>query len=100
MTNLSVQAFIIGYLAIINIIGFLIMGLDKLKAKKRAFRIPEATLFLIAIMGGSVGSLLGMYIFRHKIRHLKFTIGMPVILVLQVILFLFLKFGPFSIHSI
>ncbi len=58
---------IAGYFAILNILGLSLMGIDKWKARKGAFRIPEATLFIIAIIGGSVGSILGMYIFRHKL---------------------------------
>lgn len=76
------------------------MGVDKHKAKKRAFRIPEATLFLVAIMGGSIGSIIGMYVFRHKTRHHSFTVGMPIILGLQIILVLFLYFGPLNISTI
>lgn len=91
----SVQVFLIAFFSIINIIGFLIMGIDKLKARKRGFRVPEATLFLIALIGGAAGSLLGMYVFRHKTLHRKFTIGIPVILLLQIIIILFLMFGPF-----
>ena len=100
MTQLSVTAFILIYLGTINLIGFLFMGIDKLKARKRGFRIPEATLFLVALMGGSVGSLLGMYLFRHKTRHRKFTIGMPLILLFQIALIAFLLFGPWDIHTI
>ena len=74
------------YLAGVNLTGFVIMGIDKWKAKKQAFRIPEATLFLIAIIGGSIGSLIGMYTFRHKTRHMTFVIGMPVILALQILI--------------
>ena len=96
----SVAAFLLLYAGVINFIGFLIMGIDKLKAKKRSFRIPEATLFLVAIIGGSIGSILGMYIFRHKTRHHLFTIGMPVILVVQIIVVLFLYFGPLNIRTI
>ena len=73
------------YLCIINAIGFALMLLDKLKAKKKLWRIPEATLFTVAVIGGSLGCLLGMYTVRHKTRHLKFTIGMPLILALQVV---------------
>ena len=73
------------YLLIINALGFLLMLVDKLKAKKNLWRIPEKTLFLTALLGGSVGSLLGMYMVRHKTQHLKFTLGMPLILALQVI---------------
>ena len=80
------------YLAGVNLTGFVIMGIDKWKAKKQAFRIPEATLFLIAIIGGSIGSLIGMYTFRHKTRHMTFVIGIPVILALQ-ILILFLLYN-------
>ena len=100
MTELSVVTFLSIYLGAVNIIGFLIMGIDKLKARKRGFRIPEATLFLVALMGGSIGSLVGMYLFRHKTRHRKFTIGMPIILFLQIALIAFLLFGPWDIHTI
>lgn len=76
---------ILGYLLIMNLIGFYSMWSDKKKAKKGAWRTPESTLMLIAIIGGSVGSLLGMKKFRHKTKHPKFYIGIPVILILQVI---------------
>lgn len=62
------------------------MLVDKYKAKKNLWRIPESTLFAIALLGGSVGSLLGMYTIRHKTRHLKFTIGIPAILLVQILL--------------
>lgn len=62
------------------------MLLDKLKAKKNAWRIPERTLLLIAVLGGSIGSLLGMYLIRHKTQHPKFTVGVPLILAVQVVL--------------
>lgn len=58
---------------------------DKIKAKKNRWRIPEATLFLVAAIGGSVGSLLGMHLFRHKTKHLSFTVGIPVILAVQIL---------------
>lgn len=73
------------YLCIINAAGFMLMLVDKWKAKKNLWRIPEATLFTIAILGGSIGSMLGMYTVRHKTQHIKFTFGMPVILALQVV---------------
>ena len=82
------------YLVIINIVGFAMMGIDKKKAKKRSFRIPEASLFIIAVIGGSLGSIAGMYFFRHKTRHWYFVYGMPAILVLQIILALVLYFMP------
>lgn len=73
------------YLIIINASGFFLMLADKQKARCRAWRIPEATLMWIAILGGSIGSLLGMYLFRHKTRHLKFILGIPLILILQIV---------------
>ena len=73
------------YLLIINAAGFLLMLVDKFKAKKNLWRIPEKTLFLVAALGGSIGSLLGMYTFRHKTQHQTFTLGMPLILALQVV---------------
>ncbi len=81
---------IVGYFVVLNIIGFALMGIDKWKAKKGAFRIPEATLFIIAVIGGSVGSILGMYTFRHKTRHWYFVYGMPAILLLQLAVVFFL----------
>lgn len=76
------------YLIIINAAGFLLMLADKLKARHGAWRIPEATLMGIAATGGSIGALLGMYLFRHKTRHIKFTVGIPLILIAQIILIL------------
>ena len=73
------------YLLIINALGFLLMLVDKWKAKKNRWRVRESTLLLIAALGGSVGSLAGMYLFRHKTRHLKFTLGIPLILAAQCI---------------
>ena len=62
------------------------MLIDKVKAKKNAWRIPEATLFLVAAIGGSVGSILGMYTFRHKTKHIQFIVGMPLILAAQIVI--------------
>ena len=84
------QYLVLLYLIIINAAGFLLMLADKLKAKRSAWRIPEATLMGIAAMGGSVGSLAGMYCFRHKTRHIKFTLGIPMILIIQILLVLWL----------
>ena len=72
------------YLLLINAVAFLLMLVDKIKAKKNRWRIRERTLFGSALLGGSIGALLGMYTFRHKTKHLSFTIGMPAILVLQI----------------
>lgn len=73
------------YLLIINLTGFAVMGIDKQKAKRGLWRIPESTLFLIAIIGGSIGSIIGMRVFRHKTRHWYFVLGMPLILILQLV---------------
>ncbi len=74
------------YLFLINAVAFFLMLADKKKARKNRWRIPEATLIGVAAAGGSIGSLLGMYTFRHKTKHPKFTIGIPFILVLQIVL--------------
>ena len=71
---------------IINIVAFAAFGIDKLKAKKEQWRIPEAVLLLLAFLGGSVGSLAGMYLFHHKTKHKKFTFFVPVFLILQICL--------------
>ncbi|MCD8363901.1 MAG: DUF1294 domain-containing protein [Lachnospiraceae bacterium] len=81
------QYFIIIYLIIVNIVGFALMGIDKRKARKHLWRIPEKTLFLASIIGGSVGTLLGMYVFHHKTKHWYFVVGMPLILIVHIILF-------------
>ncbi|GFI17256.1 hypothetical protein IMSAG249_01312 [Lachnospiraceae bacterium] len=88
------------YFAAINLIGFALMGIDKHKAKKRAFRIPEATLFIVAIIGGSIGSIIGMYAFRHKTKHFSFVYGMPFILILQIILVAAIMNAPVEISFI
>ncbi|MGN0304962.1 MAG: DUF1294 domain-containing protein [Lachnospiraceae bacterium] len=85
---------LLGYLMLINLVGFTAMFLDKRKARKGAFRIPESTLFTIAFMGGSLGSLIGMYTFRHKTRHRSFTVGMPLLLLLQLLVLFFLYLSP------
>ncbi len=72
------------YLLIINAVGFVLMLVDKQKAKRNLWRIPEATLMGVAAIGGSAGSLIGMYAFRHKTKHPKFTIGIPLILAVQI----------------
>ena len=74
------------YLLIMNAAGVASMLVDKHKAKKKLWRIPEATLFAIALLGGSTGSLVGMYLFRHKTKHLSFTLGIPAIIAVQLLL--------------
>ncbi len=74
------------YLVIINVIAFLTFGADKRRARRDKRRVRESTLFLLAVLGGSIGALLGMYVFRHKTRHWYFCVGIPAILILQIAL--------------
>lgn len=91
---MKVTLLLAGYIIIVNLIGFFMMGIDKRKAIKHAFRIPESTLFIVALIGGSLGSLLGMYVFHHKTRHWYFVYGMPAILILHIIAILALLYAP------
>ena len=77
---------IVTYLVLVNAAAFLLMLADKLKARKGAWRIPEATLIGIAAIGGSLGAICGMNLFRHKTKHPKFYIGLPLIFALQIVL--------------
>ena len=77
---------IVVYLVIVNILGFAVMYIDKQKAKKGSWRIKESTIFVITFLGGGVGTILGMYVFRHKTKKLKFTIGLPTILLTEIAL--------------
>ena len=74
------------YLVIINLIAFLTFGADKRRARRDRRRVRESTLFLLAAIGGSIGALMGMYVFRHKTRHWYFCVGIPAILILQIAL--------------
>lgn len=78
--------FIALYLAVINLTGFAMMGIDKRRAVKKRWRIRESTLFLVALIGGSAGCLMGMRTFHHKTKHWYFVYGMPAILILQLLL--------------
>lgn len=91
---MDVITLIIIYFVVVNFISFVVMGVDKYKAKKRAWRIPESTLFVLAIIGGSIGSIAGMHLFHHKTRHWYFLYGMPAILIIQIVLILALVFSP------
>lgn len=84
------------YLIAMNIIGFLAMLIDKQKAIRRRWRIPEKTLFFIVIMGGSLGGVLGMTVFRHKNKQIKFKYGFPIILIIQISL-MYLLFPDFLV---
>ncbi len=85
----SIQNIII-YLIIINLIAFFMMWLDKRKAKKGKWRIPENTLLIPVLLGGGIGGIAGMYIFRHKTQKAKFVIGFPAILICEILLILLL----------
>ena len=77
------------YLIFINIMGLLSMYLDKYFSKNNMYRISEKSLFFIAILGGSIGSIIGMYQFRHKTKHKQFTMGLPIILFIQLIILMY-----------
>ena len=76
----------IAYFLLVNIVAFIAFGVDKFKSKKGRRRIPESSLLLLAVVGGSVGALLGMKVFRHKTLHAKFKFGVPAILVVQIVI--------------
>jgi uncharacterized membrane protein YsdA (DUF1294 family) len=90
-----IKYFIIGYLLVVNLFGYIIMGIDKRRAIDKRWRVKEKSLFLIAALGGSIGCIVGMKFFRHKTKHVKFTIGMPCILLLQFILFVYIIYLKF-----
>ena len=83
--------YVLYYLAAINLITFFVYGIDKWRAKRGAWRIPEKTLFLLPILGGSVGAIAGMKVFHHKTRHWYFKYSLPLILLLQIALVVWLK---------
>ena len=83
-----------GYLVIMNLAGVAVMGMDKAKAKKHAWRIPEKTLFFVSLIGGSIGTWAGMYLFHHKTKHWYFVTGMPAILILQIMIAWYYLHGP------
>ena len=82
----KITLYIMIYLIIINLIAFIAMYLDKRKARYGKWRIPEQSLFILALIGGSIGAIIGMYTFRHKTKKYRFSIGFPVILILQIVL--------------
>ncbi len=83
------------YLVMINVLSFFIMGLDKVKAKKQRYRISENTLLFVALIGGSLGSYLAMYGFHHKTKHIKFYMGIPLILFIQILIYCFYFYTKF-----
>lgn len=78
------------YLIIINLIAFLAMGVDKRKAIKHKWRIPEKTLMMFSVLGGSLGMFIGMQLFRHKTKHTLFVVGVPLIFIIETILYIYL----------
>lgn len=83
----TIQKIAITYAIIANIVGLSVMGIDKRRAICHKWRITEKTLFLVSILGGSIGTWAGMYLFRHKTKHWYFVIGMPFILIVQLVLY-------------
>lgn len=80
------------YLLVINLIGFGLMGADKQKARKQKWRTPEKTFFLVTLFGGGIGTWAGMYVFRHKTKHLKFVFGIPAILIAEILAAVYLLY--------
>lgn len=76
---------VVGWVILLSLIAFVLMGVDKERARRRAWRVPERTFFLLALLGGCPGAIAGMWLFRHKTRHWSFKLGLPLILLLQAI---------------
>lgn len=93
MPALPPEVLLWGYLLLVNLLAFALFGIDKRRARLGRWRIPESTLLLLALLGGSLGAIIGMYYFRHKTRHRKFRYGLPLILLLQLgsVLYLFIE---------
>ena len=90
MKNVNLLHICLFYLTTINIVAFLIYGIDKWKAKRSKWRISEATLLVLAVMGGSIGAWLGMKTWHHKTLHKKFRFGVPLILIAQILLIIYI----------
>lgn len=88
---MEVKYFIL-YIILINAIGFATMALDKFKAQKGYWRTPEKTIFVITLLGGGIGTISGMYAFRHKTKKLKFTVGLPTILISEIAMIIYLLY--------
>ncbi len=89
---------ILVYFLVINAIGVAVMGIDKYKAKKDLWRIPEATLMTVCLLGGGIGTIFGMYKFRHKTKKLKFSVGMPTILISEILIIFYIVFKIYIIQ--
>lgn len=96
--NYRIILIIVGYILSVNFVGFLAMYIDKKRAKRNEWRIKEGTLLSIALLGGGIGSMIGMYKFRHKTKKLKFTVGIPTIIITQIVVIVYcLIANPFQI---
>lgn len=93
--KMTIHSSLILYLVIINVITFVIFGVDKYKAIRQEWRIRESTLLGLALIGGSIGGWLAMYIFHHKTKKVKFFVGIPVILTIQIVVFSYLFCGGY-----
>ena len=82
--DMNIPALMTIYLVVVNVLSFSLFGIDKYKAKHKKWRISEKTLFISAVLGGSIGAFIGMHFFHHKTKHLYFLIGIPVILAIQI----------------
>ena len=91
---MEVILLLITYFVVMNLIGFIMMGSDKRKSIMHAWRTPEAVLFLPALLGGCIGSILGMHVFHHKTKHWYFRYGLPLILLLQLAILILLLRSP------
>lgn len=91
LTTINLPLLIALWLAVANILGMILMGADKSRARRGQWRVPEKTFFLLALLGGSIGCWGGMYLFHHKTRHWYFVVGMPLILIVQILILFWLK---------
>ena len=91
---MNTLGWIIGYVILINLLGFVIMGLDKSRARNHDWRIAESTFFIIAVIGGSLGCILGMYTFRHKTKHWYFKWGLPLIFIIELTIVAYIFLSP------
>ena len=96
--RIFIYTIIIAYFVLMNLIGFAMMGVDKQKASRHTWRVPEFNLFLVAALGGCIGTIAGMFFFRHKTKHPSFFIGLPLILIIQIafVIWFILK-SPFEL---
>lgn len=98
---MSAPIFIASYVLFINFTTFFLMGVDKKRARNYQWRIPESTLIITALIGGSLGSLVGMFFFHHKTKKTKFIIGLPLIFLLHIgVIFIFYYILPFEYYTI